>query len=91
LEQSFGLRTICVSTRCNRRLARLGPSKATVDDHQRYLIINVTLFAASLGCMFRSGLFSNPILVQALLVLFLLFSPVQSGIAQGQPSVICIS
>ncbi len=56
-----------------------------------WLAVNLLCFAASLVCLLRSELIPNAKVRTVLIVLFLLFSPVQSGIAKGQPSVACIS
>jgi len=55
-----------------------------------WLILGVVSFAVSLACVAGFALASSSELL-ALLALFLLFSPVQTGISKGQPSVICIS
>ena len=56
-----------------------------------WLAISVVLFAASLACVARSDFVPNFGVGSAVIALLLLFSPVHTGIAKGQPSVICIS
>jgi hypothetical protein len=56
-----------------------------------WLTISVFLFAASLACVVRSEFVPNLRVGSAVIALLLLFSPVHSGIAKGQPSVVCIS
>jgi Glycosyltransferase family 87 len=58
---------------------------------QLWLGINLIAFAASLACLARSELIPNWEVGIALIALLLLFSPVPSGLAKGQPSVLCIS
>jgi hypothetical protein len=56
-----------------------------------WLTISVFLFAASLACVARSEFVTNLGVGSAVIALLLLFSPVHTGIAKGQPSVVCIS
>jgi hypothetical protein len=58
---------------------------------QLWLAISVITFAASLACVARSKLIPNLAVGSVLIALLLCFSPVHSGIAKGQPSVVCIS
>jgi len=56
-----------------------------------WLLLGLVAFAISLLCVARSELIPNPLTAIVLVTLFLLFSATQTGIAKGQPSVICIS
>jgi len=56
-----------------------------------WLIINLLSFAGSLACFASSSIVPSRNVTLALIVAFLLFSPLHTGIAKGQPSVICIS
>jgi hypothetical protein len=56
-----------------------------------WLALLLISFAASLACIWRSEILPNATVKSAVIALFLMFSAVHSGIAKGQPSVLCIS